>query len=401
MNFGKWTLLTTGVVAGVLPIALRVAAQNTNPEVINFAVTGDGTFPASSNKAGAVTGRYTDGHGVYHGFLRSPAGEFITFDAPGAGKTAGSGGGTFPESINDAGAITGHYTDSTNVNHGFLRNPAGGLITVDAPGADNSPGSAWGTFPRSINTSGAITGSFTDGTGTYHGFLRNPGGEFLTFDAPGVEPTPGSGSGTLPAAINDAGVITGRYVDSKNVSHAFVRGASGAFSTFDAPGAGRTSGSGWGTFPRSINNAGTITGHFIDSGNVNHGFVRDPSGRLAAFDAPGESTAASSGDGTFPQSIDQAGAVAGYYTDRQGWYRGFLRSPVGEFTTFDAPGAGRTAGIGCGTFPASISSGAIAGHYTVGHSLYHGFLRGPGGEFIRLDAPGAGMRADSGCGTFP
>jgi hypothetical protein len=61
---------------------------------------------------------------VNHGFLRSPVGDkLITFDAPGAGKTAGSGQGTFPDSINKAGAITGHYIDSNNVNHSLLRTP--------------------------------------------------------------------------------------------------------------------------------------------------------------------------------------------------------------------------------------------------------------------------------------
>jgi hypothetical protein len=33
--------------------------------------------------------------------------KIISFDAPGAGTTAGSGFGTFPNSINDGGAITG------------------------------------------------------------------------------------------------------------------------------------------------------------------------------------------------------------------------------------------------------------------------------------------------------
>jgi hypothetical protein len=37
--------------------------------------------------------------------------EIITFDAPGAGKTAGSRFGTFPRSISNAGAITGRYMD--------------------------------------------------------------------------------------------------------------------------------------------------------------------------------------------------------------------------------------------------------------------------------------------------
>jgi hypothetical protein len=49
--------------------------------------------------------------------------KIISFDAPGAGKTAGSGQGTFPLSVSDSGAITGRYIDSHNVNHGFLRIP--------------------------------------------------------------------------------------------------------------------------------------------------------------------------------------------------------------------------------------------------------------------------------------
>jgi hypothetical protein len=77
MKFGTLTFLATATLSGVLPIPVRLAAQNASSEIINF-------------------------------------------DAPGAGKTAGAGQGTFPDSISDAGAITGHYTDSRNVNHGFL-----------------------------------------------------------------------------------------------------------------------------------------------------------------------------------------------------------------------------------------------------------------------------------------
>ncbi len=80
MKFGTLTFLTTVALFGVLPVPVRLAAQNASSEIINF-------------------------------------------DAPGAGKTAGSGQGTFPDSISEAGAITGHYIDSKNVNHGFLRVP--------------------------------------------------------------------------------------------------------------------------------------------------------------------------------------------------------------------------------------------------------------------------------------
>src|SRR6266536_814144 len=60
-----------------------------------------------------------------------------TFDAPGAGT--GPGQGTFPSFspllINPNGAITGYYTDSAFVTHGFLRYENGAFTTFDAPGA--------------------------------------------------------------------------------------------------------------------------------------------------------------------------------------------------------------------------------------------------------------------------
>jgi hypothetical protein len=132
MKFGTMTFLTTLVVTGALTIPVRLAAQRSSSEDTTFdapgagtaAGSGFGTFPTSLNDGGTITGRYIDANNVNHGFLRSPNGdEFIAFDAPGAGKTAGSGQGTFPKSINKAAAITGRYIDSHNVNHGLLRAP--------------------------------------------------------------------------------------------------------------------------------------------------------------------------------------------------------------------------------------------------------------------------------------
>src|SRR5260370_430462 len=132
MKFGTMAFLTTLILTGVLTIPVRLAAESSSSEVTTFdapgagtaAGSGFGTFATSINDGGTITGHYIDAHNVNHGFLRSPSGDkLITFDAPGAGKTAGSGQGTFPDSINKAGAITGHYIDSNNVNHSLLRTP--------------------------------------------------------------------------------------------------------------------------------------------------------------------------------------------------------------------------------------------------------------------------------------
>jgi hypothetical protein len=58
------------------------------------------------------------------------------------------------------------------------------------------------------------------------------------------------------------------------VHHGFVRAASGAITTFNAPGAGTADYQG--TLGDGINNAGTITGQYIDASGVSHGFLRTP-----------------------------------------------------------------------------------------------------------------------------
>jgi hypothetical protein len=183
MKFGTMSFLTTLILTGVLTIPGRLAAQSASSEVTTFDApgagtatgSGFGTFPTSINEGGTITGRYIDAHNVDHGFLRSPSGdEFIAFDAPGAGRTAGSGQGTFPVSINKAGAITGHYNDSNNVSHGFLRTPGGEFTTFAAPGAGSAFGSGSGTLPDSINEAGAITGHYSDAHRVNHGFLQSP-----------------------------------------------------------------------------------------------------------------------------------------------------------------------------------------------------------------------------------
>jgi len=389
MKLGTLTLLATVISFGVVPIPVRPDAQNASSAIITFDAPGaisaagsfDGTFPKSINDAGAVTGHYLDANTLYHGFLRTPGGEFITLDAPGMGTSVGFRFGAFANSINSSininnrGTITGNYIDANHVSHGFLRNPGGGFITLDAPGASSAAGSFDGTFPSSINNGGTISGNYIDSKELIHGFLRSPGGEFTTFDAPGASSVAAAGYGTLPQSINDAGAVTGHYTDAHNVARGFARGPSGKFTTFDAPGAGSVTAFGYGTFPKGINAAGAITGHHTDTHGVIRGFLRSPSGEFTTFDAPGAGSVAAFGYGTFPESINDVGAITGHYADEHGVIHGFLRSPSGKFTTFDVPGA---AGPGWGTFPDSINAaGAITGHYTDAVGMNHGFLRIP------------------------
>jgi hypothetical protein len=187
-----------------------------------------GTQGPGINPAGAITGFYSDSNNVYHGFLRAPDGRITTFDVPGAGSETVSGffptaigvlggQGTYPISINPAGAISGAYIDSNNVIHGFLRHPDGKFTTIDDPYAGTSAGQ--GTIGENINPARVVAGNCTDASGVIQGYVHAPDGKFTMSPHAGK----GSGQGTIPLTNNPTGAITGAYIDKDNVIHGFLR----------------------------------------------------------------------------------------------------------------------------------------------------------------------------------
>jgi len=93
----------------------------------------------------------------------------ITFDAPGAGTTSSTSAscvngfltscyGTTPMANNNAGEIVGIYITNDGVYYGFLRSPRGQVTKLSEPNADTTPGDFNGTYPMSLNSSGAVTG---------------------------------------------------------------------------------------------------------------------------------------------------------------------------------------------------------------------------------------------------
>ncbi|HVN03191.1 MAG TPA: hypothetical protein VMT86_02170 [Bryobacteraceae bacterium] len=64
----------------------------------------------------------------------------------------------------------------------------------------------------------------------------------------------------------------GEFIDTNNVNHGYSRGADGAYTAIDVPGAG--TGAGQGTIAAGGNDAGAIAGFYVDSSGVVHGFLR-------------------------------------------------------------------------------------------------------------------------------
>jgi hypothetical protein len=334
---------------------------------------GQGTFAFSINQQGAIAGYYLDMSNVYHGFVRTRRGHITTFDVSGAGT--GAFQGTLPYGSNPEGAIAGFYADSSYVYHGFVRAPDGNITTFDAPDAGS-------TFAANINPAGVIAGDYSDVNNVQHAYVRTPDGNFTTFDAPGAGT--GAFQGTFTGfldCINPEGAMTGYSLDTNNELHGYVRARDGNITTFDAPGAG--TGAGLGTLPAGIDPARTIAGEYFDASNVSHGFVRAAHGDIINVDVPGAGTG--SGQGTYPGYINTRGDIVGQYVDAGGVNHGFVRTQRddnhdfariqrGDITTFDVPGAG--SGSGQGTIPGSSDpAGGITGYYVDASGVYHAFLR--------------------------
>jgi hypothetical protein len=332
---GANTAPTTGTVPLSNNIAGQITGHFSNDGFVgtaggtftSFAVSGAAccTVPASINSAGVITGNYEDANAGHHGFVRAADGTITTFNAPDA-STAGFGKGTFPESINTAGMIAG-YCNCEGI-HGFVSAAADGTITnFQVPGG-------FGTYAFSINTEGAIAGYWTDNGSphpVYHGYVRSASGTITTFDAPGAGTSENSVyvEGTFALSINDDGVITGYYVDSSEGYHGFVRAADGTITTLNAPGAGTglnpDTQDPLGTKALSINDDGAITGYYIDPNEGYHGFMVSASGAITTFNAPGAGTTLATG--TYPRSINDNGVIVGYYSDSSDVYHGFQLTP--------------------------------------------------------------------------
>ncbi len=200
----------------------------------------------------------------------------------------------------------------------------------------------------------------------FHSFVRYPNGKFSAFLVPGQCETNGSVGcyGSEVSNINFFGLSVGNYMDTTAnlVQHGIIRRADGTFTKFDAPGAGTGPGQGTGCPGcfTGLNQLGAIAGIYTDSNTVYHGYIRSPDGKFTSFDAPGAGTGNSQGTGCpsdCPVSLNNFGAVAGAYIDGTNVLHVYVRSPGGKIVTVDPAGS-------TFTFPAGINDlGTVAGYY--------------------------------------
>jgi probable HAF family extracellular repeat protein len=252
------------------------------------------------NLQGTSVGAYelTSG-GAFHGFARTANGVFTPIDVPGATSTV-------PSFINLEGVIVGSYTDSTGTSHGFVLN-GGKYTTVNYP-------DAIGSALSSINDLGEMSGFYCsdiacDASATFHSFVLSRSGVFTSFDPPGA-------TGSEPSTVSLLGVVVGSYDTVEEptcATQCLVYVLSfGKYTILSYPGSSFT-------FAGGANVFNTVAGIYFDSAGNGHGFL-ESNGNYTSFDYPGASFTEGSG-------INALGVVVGLFTDSSGNTHGFVRTP--------------------------------------------------------------------------
>jgi hypothetical protein len=188
----------------------------------------------------------------------------------------------------------------------------------------------------------AVLSTVPAGAGTFlynDGFVRAASGKFERFTV--------SGQATAGESIDDSESVTGSYIDSEGVYHGFLRQADGIITTFDPSGS-------IDTYAFGINNSQSIAGYYIDTSNVAHVFLRAADGTITSFDPTGSVY-------TFGCAINAGGLVAGFYQDGDATYHGFVRGTDGTITAFELPKSNDTQAVSInneGTTTGAYASGS-------------------------------------------
>ena len=320
---------------------------------------------------GQAAGYYVDSDGHHRGVVLEN-GELRQYDFPDAVETEIYG-------ISDTtGTLTGNWTDASGIRRGFS-----GDIIVEYPGALE-------TYADFVNSVGGMVGSYVDADGIYNAYVRVEG------DAADTDPTDDFISLKLTTeaqqeyffvhGINDARIVVARakVVDDHPIT--YVGRFPEELHELKFPGSVSTEG-------YNINQDGSVVGNYDTADGRRHGFIARPIGDPAA-PVEGPPVALPVVYYTY-ESIDVPGVNFLEVTASSDFedYAGNTRSPDGEktvaftliegvFTTYDFPGSKHT------YFYALGNDGRAAGHYEDSNGLHQGVIL-ENGELRQYDFPDA------------
>ena len=354
----------TGALTGNFIDASGIRRGFTGDEIIEVPGATE-TYADFINASGGMVGSYVDADGLYHPYIRTPTGRFVSLDLPRAASLEYY----FVHGINDANVVVSRAKPVDDVPLTYVGTFQQGLQEFKVPGSVSTEG-------YNINQDGSIVGHYDTADGRRHGFIARP----ITDTAAPVEdtpiPTPADLNYTFES-INAPGVdflaVTASsdfedyagYTKSadgeKMVGFTLINGV---FTTYDLPGSQNT-------YFYALGNDGQAAGHYEDSDGLYHGVVLE-NGELRQYDFPGAAQTQIYG------ISDATGALTGNFTDASGVRRGFSGDTIVE-----APGASETYAY------FTNASGRLVGSYIDADGIYHPYMRSATGRFISLDLPQA------------
>ena len=309
---------------------------------------------------GLAAGHYQDSDGLYHGVIVEN-GEMRQYDFQDAVQTEIYG---YSDST---GAMTGNFTDASGVRRGFS-----GDEIIEYPGATET----YADFVSGLNN---IVGSYVDTKGIFHAYLRGPGGSFATLDIPRVSNL----EYFFLHGINNALIAVGRAKAVDDVPRTYAGNPVG-LQELKVPGSVSTEG--W-----NVNQDNSIVGHYDSADGRRHGFIARPKAgtpqarpgvvppalnyTFESIDVPGVEFLAVTASSDFE---DFAGNMRSADSEKD---IGFTLIN-GVFNTYDFPGSQGT------YFYALGNDGTAAGHYQDSDGLYHGVIL-KDGELRQYDFPDA------------
>ena len=313
---------------------------------------------------GQAAGYYVDSEGHHRGVVLEN-GELRGYDFPGSVETELFG-------ISDStGALTGNFTDDSGIRRGFT-----GDEIIEVPGAKE-------TFADFVNSLGGMVGSFVNADGLYQPYVRTPTGRFVSLDLPRAADL----EYFFVHGINDEGTVVARMKIVDDVPLTYIGTFQEGLQDFKVPGSVSTEG-------YNINQDGSIVGHYDSADGRRHGFIARPA---QDPDTPVDiepiiSTTAL--NYTF-ETIDVPGSEILFLTASSDFedYAGNTKSADDEklvgftliddvFTTYDFPGAQNT------YFYALGNNGNAAGYYEDNAGLHRGVIL-ENGELRQYDFPDA------------
>ena len=348
----------TGVLTGNFIDVSGVRRGFSGDEIIEFPEA-LATYTDFVNASGGMVGSYVDADGVYHPYIRTPDGRFVSIDLPFAADLEYF----FVHGINDANVAVARAKLVDDVPFTYAGTFREGLRKFKVPGSVSTEG--WNT-----NQDGSIVGHYDTADGRRHGFIARPARDdepavrsaglnytFESIDVDGVDFL----ALTASSDFDDYAGYTLSADGEKEVAFTLI---DGVFATYDFPGSQKT-------HFYAFGNNGGAAGHYEDSDGLHHGVVLE-NGELRQYDFPG-------GVQTEIYGIsDATGALTGNYIDASGIRRGFSGDEI-----IEVPGASET-------YANFVNAeGVIVGSYVDAEGIYHPYLRTPGGRFVSLDLPQA------------